>query len=257
MNATVVITTYNRPRYLRKVIEGYLSQTRLPDEMLIADDGSLEETASMVEAIRDRSAVEIGHVWHEDDGFRAAGIRNMAMAGSKGDYLILADDDSVPDSRLVEDHLKQAEEGFFIQGHRVLLGAEVSENVSADDLSPLKMLKFAVRGQAGNWFNSLRLPMPLIKLSRSMKGIRSCNISFYKKDIIAVNGFNEDFTGWGKEDSELAARLYKYGLKRKDVKFRACCYHLHHGRYSTDRLERNIALLKMAEKDNGYVCSNG
>lgn len=82
-------------------------------------------------------------------------------------------------------------------------------------------------------------------------------MSFYKKDLITVNGFNEDFVGWGKEDSELALRLYKYGLKKKDLKFRACCYHLYHPQFSRDRLEKNIALFGETEKQNEFFCKNG
>lgn len=257
IKVSVVISTYNRPDYLTRVIEGYLSQTRLPDEIIIADDGSRDDTAAMVAALRAAANVPIVHVWHEDRGFRAARIRNKAVARSSGQYIILCDDDCIPAAALVEDHLRYSRQGCFIQGHRVLLGAGISDSFSLEDRSLLRLLDLARKGQANNIKNALRLPLPLVRISQSLRGIRSCNMSFYRNDFIAVNGFNEDFEGWGKEDSELAVRLYKYGLKRKDLKFRACCYHLFHPYYDRDNLERNIGLLEKAQVASGYFCSNG
>lgn len=257
IKTSVIISAYNRPEYLQRTIEGYLSQSCLPDEIIIADDGSTEETATMIKKMQKNSNIKIFHIWHEDIGFRAAHIRNKAMASASGEYLIISDDDSIPSPSLVEDHLKYAEKGYFLQGHRVLLDSRASESFSFGDISPLKLIRLFIRGQANNITNALRLPTPLLRVSQKLKGIRSCNMSFFRKDIIAVNGFNEDFTGWGKEDSELAVRFYKYGLKRKDIKFRACCYHLYHRHYSRDNLERNLALLEKAKSENGYFCKNG
>ena len=82
-------------------------------------------------------------------------------------------------------------------------------------------------------------------------------MSFFRKDFITVNGFNEDFEGWGKEDSELVVRFYKYGLRRKDIKFRAYCIHLYHTEYSRENLGGNIAILDKAISSNGFFCKNG
>jgi len=257
IKTSVIISTYNRPKYLQRTIEGYLRQSRLPDEIIVADDGSTDETAITLENIQKSTSIKIFHVWHEDIGFRAAHIRNRAMASATGEYLIISDDDSIPCSTLVEDHLKFSEKGCFIQGHRALLGQTVSQDFTFKDISLMTLFYLMLKGQAGNILNAVRLPLPLIKVSQSLKGIRSCNMSFFRKDIITVNGFNEDFKGWGKEDSELEARFYKYGLRRKDIKFRACCYHLYHRHYSRDSLERNLALLEKAKSENGYFCKNG
>lgn len=257
MNVSVIISTYNRPDYLERVIEGYICQTQQPDEIVIADDGSTEETALMLQEKQKNTTIKILHVWHEDRGFRAASIRNKAVAKSSGQYLIICDDDSIPSPALVKDHLRHAEKGCFIQGHRVLLGQHVSEDFTFRDISLLRLLKFSIKGQANNILNALHLPMPLIRVSQKLKGIRSCNMSFFKEDFIAVNGFNEDFEGWGKEDSELAVRFYKYGLNRKDIKFSACCYHLYHAPYLRHSLKRNIVILEKAQKEDDYFCKDG
>jgi glycosyltransferase involved in cell wall biosynthesis len=257
IRTSVIISTYNRPSYLWRVIDGYLGQTLLPDEIIIADDGSTEATGTMISKIQSESSVDIKHVWHEDCGFRAAAIRNRAAAASIGDYLIFADDDAVPSVRLLEDHLHYAEKYCFIQGHRVLLDSATSETFCMRDGSFSSLLSLALTGKAANTINALRLPIPFIRKSRNMNGIRSCNMSLYRSDFLAVNGFNEDFVGWGKEDSELAVRLYKNGIMRKDLKFRACCFHLYHAHFDRDNLKKNINLLEAAQLSTTIYCANG
>ena len=254
---SIVITTYNRPDYLRKVIEGYMNQTILPHEIVIADDGSTHETGLTIKRLQQSSNIKIFHVWHEHNGFRAATIRNKAIASSSGDYIIVSDDDSIPCRTLVEDHITHAEKGYFIQGHRVLLGKHISKEFTFWDISFKKLFLLYIKGEAKNILNAIQLPFPLIRISQSLKGIRSCNMSFFKNDFINVNGFNEDFIGWGKEDSELVVRFYKYGLKRKDIKFRANSYHLYHTHYDRSNLPKNVLLLRQSIGQKEYYCKNG
>jgi glycosyltransferase involved in cell wall biosynthesis len=258
MKISVIISTYNRPSYLKRSLDGFLKQSHLPDEIVIADDGSSEETTSLIDTFRkDVTKINILHIWHEDIGFRLSQIRNRAISRASGTYIIICDDDIIPGYRFVQDHLKYGEDGYFIQGHRVLLGVQASEQFTFKDFSLPDLFKFLLKGQVHNISNALRFPLPMIRLSRKLKGIKSCNMSFFKKDFIAINGFNEDFTGWGKEDSELAVRFYKYGLKRKDIKYRACCIHLYHTEYSRENLRGNIALLDRAISSNEFFCKNG
>ena len=258
MKVSVVITTYNRPSYLKKSLDGFLKQSHPPDEIIIADDGSSEETASLIKSfIKDVKNINILHIWHEDRGFRLSRIRNKAISRASGTYLIICDDDVIPEYLFVQDHLKYSEDGYFIQGHRVLLGARASEHFTYRDISMPRLFRLLLNREASNLLNAIRSPVPLIRISRKLKGIRSCNMSFFRKDLIAVNGFNEVFEGWGKEDSELVVRFYKHGLKRKDLKFRAYCIHLFHPEYSREKLEENIALLDRAIMSNEFFCKNG
>jgi len=279
VKSSVIVSTYNRPHYLERVIEGFLNQKILPTEIIVADDGSKDETGLLVRQYAGRSPVAIKHVWHPDEGFRAAAIRNRAAARSEGEYLIFTDDDCVPCSRFVEDHLSLAEHGCFIQGHRVLLGEHASDGFSFRKISAPGLFLMGLKKDASNVINAVRLPFPMIRKSESMRGIRSCNMSMFGKDFFSVNesmrgirscnmsmfgkdffsvnGFNEDFLGWGKEDSELVARLYKLGVKRKDVKFRACCFHLFHELYDRGNVDRNIALLQESIKKVEHYCKNG
>ena len=258
MKISVVITTYNRPSYIKKSLDGFLNQSHPPDEIVIADDGSSEETASLIESFKKNATkINIVHIWHEDRGFRLSQIRNRAISRASGTYLIICDDDVIPGYRFVQDHLKYSEDGCFIQGHRVLLKDKASKQFTFKDISMSRLFKLLLKGQAHNISNAFRLPFPIIRVSQGLKGIRSCNMSFFRNDFIAVNGFNEDFEGWGKEDSELVVRFYKHGLKRKDIKFRAYCIHLYHTEYSRENLGMNIALLDRTISSNEFFCKNG
>lgn len=254
---SVIISTYNRPNYLAKVIDGFLHQTLPPDELVIADDGSKDDTKLLIDSYKKKSKIPIIHVWHEDNGFRLAQIRNKAIAKASGDYIIICDDDSIPDIHFVEDHNKYKMAGSFIQGHRVLLGKEISQYITFKSCNFFNLIKFTIKGEVKNISNALRLPVPLIRISQGLKGIRGCNMSFYKKDLISVNGYNEDIVGWGREDSELAVRLYNNGLKRKDVKFRLSVYHLYHEEFSKDRLNKNDEILSETLKKHITYCKNG
>jgi len=254
---SVIISTYNRPHYLAKVLDGFLNQTLKPHEIVIADDGSKKDTKQLIETYKDKSDIPIIHVWHEDNGFRLAEIRNKAIAKSNGDYIIICDDDSIPDVHFVEDHNKYKMKGCFIQGHRVLLGKEISTFITYRECNFMQLLKYTFNGYVKNIRNAIRMPFPLIKISKELKGIRGCNMSFYKKDLLRVNGYNENIVGWGREDSELAARLYNIGIVRKDIKFRLPVYHLYHDEFSRDRLNKNDEILNETIKKGISYCFNG
>jgi glycosyltransferase involved in cell wall biosynthesis len=257
VKVSLVITTYNNPSELKKAAESAFHQTRLPDEVLIADDGSGEKTAAAVKDLAGSSPMPVIHVWQEDIGFRAAAIRNKAISRASGDYIILLDGDCVMSRHFVADHEMLSEEGCFVQGKRILVnrGAVAAFDHKVAD-SPLTLLRMALSGRISNAHHLLRLAhYPGFK-NRKLKGIKSCNMSFFKKDIVAVNGFNEDFEGWGNEDSELACRFFKYGLFKKVHPFMAVCFHLWH---PTNKIAThcNSLLLKAAVASKEFYCRNG
>ncbi len=238
-------------------MESAFHQTRLPEEVLVAEDGSDERTADAVKELLGHTPFPIIHVRQEDKGFRAAKIRNKAIARSSGDYIILLDGDCVMDKHFISDHELLSENRCFVQGKRVLVSRGA---VPAFDYtvaaSKLTLLRMAISGKISNAHHLLRLTYPKGIKNRKLKGIKSCNMSFYKKDFVAVNGFNEDFEGWGSEDSELACRFFKYGLFKKVHPFMAICFHLWH---PTNKMasDCNNLLLKTTITSGEYCCKNG
>lgn len=249
MKTSLIIATYNNPAYLYLTLKSVMNQRRLPYEVIIADDGSGEETRALVEDMAAESFVPLRHVWHPDEGFRLGAIRNKAIAEAKGDYIIQIDGDIVLHPSFVMDHESMARRGWFHSGSRVLLSPQTTELMVRKKIVELPQ-GAPERGKA----NGHRIPllMPLMRRYKSGDGgyVRGCNMAFWREDLIAVNGYNEDITGWGREDSELSYRLINNGLKKGFVKFGAIEYHLHHPENNKDNDPRNISLMEHARNSH-------
>ncbi len=258
MKVSVIVTTYNRPDALKKVLEGLIHQTRRPDEIIVADDGSGEETAAMLVPYLARKDLRILHVWQEDDGFRLSRSRNKAILASRGDYIVIMDGDCIPESRFIEDHENLAEEGCFFQGKRVLVNSSVEKSFVFNDIqSTSRMLWYALSGKISNAHHIFRIGFFPSYRTAKLSGVRGCNTGFFRKDLVAVNGYNMEITGWGREDSEIVIRLYNYGLKRKENPFKAICYHLWHPENSRNNLRKNDEIMEDTRAVGGYACSSG
>ena len=243
---------------MAEVLEGLRYQTRPADEVIVADDGSGPETAEMIRGFMTDFLCPLYHVWQEDCGFRAARIRNKAINKSNGEYIILLDGDCIPEKHFIEDHLVLAKKGFFFQGKRVLVGKMLSRSFTQKHANTAgNLLKIAFSSEISNRHHLIRLPFFPVISSTSLSGIRSCNMGFFREDIFAVNGFNEDFVGWGREDSELAVRFFNYGLKKREHPFMAICYHLWHDENDRALLKVNDELLQMRIESSEFSCSNG
>jgi glycosyltransferase involved in cell wall biosynthesis len=253
---SLVITTYNWPDALVLVIRSALAQSEPPCEIIIADDGSTEGTAGLVESHSAGSAVPLLHVWQEDLGFRAAASRNRAIAAARGDYIVIVDGDMLLHRDFIRDHKRLALRGSFIQGSRVLLSPETTSRLLAE-----KCIRVPLSDKGlGNRKNALRLPILsrlLAVKTSSLRGIRSCNMSFFREDCFRINGFNEDFVGWGREDSEFAVRLINSGVLRRNVRFSAIAFHLWHAENPRHSLAENDLRLELAITEKRTTCVNG
>lgn len=258
MKISVIVTTYNRPDALKRVLDGLLCQIRLPEEIIVADDGSGNSTKIMLQSYLTHQQIRICHVWQENAGFRAARIRNMAITKSRGDYLVLLDGDCIPEKNFIRDHLYLAQKGCFFQGKRVIVNQYVEKGFNQKTCnSKVKLLIHGLKKEISNTHHIFRIPFfPSYTTSR-LSGVRSCNMGLFRDDIFAVNGFNHDFEGWGREDSDLVVRLFKYGLKRKENPFKAICYHLWHQENKRNCLEKNDKLLKKAIESKSFFCKSG
>lgn len=249
-HTAVVVTTYNRPDALRAVLEGYLEQNEKGFELLIADDGSGEETRALVNAYASRAPFPVRHVWQEDRGFRAAAIRNRALAQTDAEYVIFSDGDCVPPRFFVSRHLALAEANYFVAGNRVLLSASFTQRVIADEIA-------IHRWRASRWLSAwakrdvnraaplVRLPLgPLRKgASKRWQGVKTCNLAAWRADLVRVNGFDERYAGWGLEDSDLVIRLLNSGVRHKSGRFHAPVFHLWHRENDRSALVENQARL--------------
>ena len=256
MNISLIITTYNWPESLSLVLLSVRCQTIIPSEIIVADDGSDFKTKDVINNFNNDYGLKIVHSWQEDKGFRAAKARNKAILHSSGDYIILIDGDTILHPNFVKDHHDFAEPGYFVQGSRVLISNKETAKAIAN-----KNINFSLFSQSiSNRKNSIHSKILSYLFSsklNSIHGIKSCNMAFFREDCMKINGFNNDFKGWGREDSEFVVRLMNNGIKRKNIRFKAIQYHLWHKENSRKSLAKNDENLNNAINNKTTWCKNG
>lgn len=250
MSLAVILTTYNRPDALAAVLAGYAAQRDAAFELLVADDGSADDTRKLVDDFKTRAAFPVTHVWHEDRGFRAAAIRNRALAATRADYIVFSDGDCVPAPRFVAQHQRLAEPGWFVAGNRVLLSAAFTDRVLREKLAIhgwtlSAWLAAWVRRDINRWTPLVTLPDGAFRksLPQRWEGVKTCNLAAWRDDLMRVNGLDESYSGWGLEDSDLVIRLLHAGVRHKSARFAAPAFHLWHAENDRSRLTENQRLL--------------
>ncbi len=256
MKISLIITTYNSPEALELCLLSVLDQTRIPDEVIIADDGSTQETRELVEKIGGFSVLPVIHSWQDDKGFRAAKSRNSAISKAVGDYIIMVDGDIILERHFVRDHIDTAQPGQFIQGSRVILSKAKTKDILVSGDITLFFFSSGIENRK-NCIRSKTFSKMFSGTDETLAGVRACNSSFWKKDAIAVNGFNEEFEGWGREDSEFARRLMNYGIKRFNLRFLATAFHLYHSICVRENIGSNDAILENTVNNKLKWCSKG
>ena len=255
MKLSLVISLYNQTDVLRKVLAGIGRQERWPDEILFADDGSAEATRRIIEAFSAGSKAPVRHVWHEDNGFRKTIILNKAVATARGDYLVFTDGDCVPHPNFVTDHFALAEKGFWVQGRRCFVEQQFVQQFQPGQTS---VWFWMLNGRITGAPKGIRWPLPVIQRDTRQRGIIGCNMAFWRDDLIAVNGFDEAYAGWGVgEDSDIGTRLYHLGRQRKFVYGRAITFHLNHPQSCRDHHAASLARLNEVIRTRAVRCQVG
>ena len=236
LKLSVIVSTFNRPEALDLILTALSHQTGKNFEVIIADDGSENETRELIDKVKDKVDFKITHIWQEHKEFRAAAIRNKAIVASSGEYLLFIDGDCVPNIDFINTHLNLAEKNYFVSGNRILLSKKFTDHV-------LKMHVPIYKWNILQWLQALfkgdinrilplislnKLLYPRYKLSHKWQGAKTCNLGVWKKDFLAVGGFDERYWGWGYEDSDLVVRLMHNKILRKDGRFTAPVFHLWH-----------------------------
>jgi glycosyltransferase involved in cell wall biosynthesis len=232
---SLIVTTHDREDALDAVLRALARQDDRAFEVVIADDGSGAATAALIEGWKARLGVPLRHVWQEHRGFRAAEIRNRAVAAARGDYCVFLDGDCLPRADFVAAHRRLAEPGWFVAGNRVLLSRSLTETVLRDRQEAehwrfATFLRHRLRGDVNRLLPVFRLPLGALRRAnaRRWEGCRSCNLAVWRADLERIDGFDAAYVGWGKEDSDLVVRLLHAGVRRKDGRFATGVLHLWH-----------------------------
>lgn len=256
MKNSLLISTYNWPEALELVLLSVDNQSEKPDEILIADDGSSEDTIRLIEEFQKKLIVPIHHFWHEDKGFRKAIILNKAIASATGDYLIQVDGDCILHKDFIRDHKAFATPNVYLFGSRVNIREEFLPKLFASQKMKFGFFAKGIKKRTRN----LRIPTlsDLYKTTNQFSDkMRGCNISFWREDVISVNGYNEQFEGWGREDSELILRMMHNGVLGRRIRYRGIVYHIWHKVKDQSRFEINDSIQEKVIQEKSKWCENG
>lgn len=271
MRVSVIISTYNNPAWLEKVIWGYELQTHTDFEFIVADDGSGAETRSLIAQYQKTSRMKIVHVWHPDKGFQKSAILNKAVAASTTSYLIFSDGDCIPRKDFVETHVRNAKQGYFLSGGYFKLPMKTSQAITREDVENQNAFNV-------NWLHAHGLKKTYKELKLVSRGLQQYLLNWltptkptwnghgssgWKKDILAVNGYNEEMQ-YGGQDRELGERLVNLGIKGKQIRYSAVCVHLDHKRgYNTPesihknrKIRQQTRFQRKVWTRNGIINSN-
>ncbi|MGO4910829.1 glycosyltransferase family 2 protein [Leeuwenhoekiella sp. W20_SRS_FM14] len=254
---SVIISTYNAPKWLEKTLVGYTMQTYRDFELVIADDGSGAETKQLIEAFKETTDIPIIHVWHKDNGFQKSAILNKALKACNGEYIIMSDGDCIPRKDFVEQHVKYKQQGYFLSGGYHMLPLSTSRGITNKDIElencfNVKWLqdRGMPKSFKNNKIDSGAIQEKFLNFITPTKPTwNGHNASGWKSDILAVNGFDERMQ-YGGQDRELGERLVNHGVKGKQIRYSAICLHLDHprGYKNKESINKNKAIRKETKK---------
>lgn len=265
MRASVFVATYELPRHLELVLAGLETQSARDFEVVVCDDGSGQPTRDAVAAFRRRSGLPVAHAWQAHRGFRKCRILNEGLRISKGQLCVFLDGDCVPHRHFLRDHLQNAEDGFYLAGRRVELGPELS-----DRLTPLAIregffdrptwtfVRSVWHGETEHLQRAVRVPWSSVRRLLNMHRIddlKGSNYSVPRRALEAINGFDEEYEGYGREDTDVELRLQHLGLRIKSLKGLALQFHVWHPR--REFTPANDARLEELKRTRRVRCERG
>lgn len=257
MKATVIISTYKRTDNLSLIFQALDRQTYTNFEVIVSEDDHNPEMNFYLSVERKRHAYTIHHLNQEkDNGFRKNQMLNRSVDIATGELIIFLDGDCIPHKHLVAAYIKHTIPYRILTGRRVMLNKCISQNLYRDNtlrtLSLFRILKSGCRhAEEGFYF-------PFIAKTKA-KGILGCNWAIRKEHLIAVNGYDEDYTGaaYG-EDLDIEWRLLQTGCHLFSMKFRAIAYHLNHElNYDAADTKRTKIMWEQKHAAHVAVCVNG
>ncbi|MEO5971662.1 MAG: glycosyltransferase [Bdellovibrionia bacterium] len=256
ISASIIVTSYNQARTLRFLFASLDRQTFRDFEVVVADDGSSDETR---ELCNEKHTFPIKFVTQEDQGYRKSKIVNLAIRQTGASYLIFVDADVILERHFVEDHLALKKPNRFVCGRRVDLGSYISRKIVLNEVSrgkfdqlDLRLLVSSVVKDSIAMKRALRITHPLLRRFLGYQrplDLLGSNFSAWKDDILKVNGFNEAMESYWGEDGDLYIRLRNSGKTAIGAKALCIQYHVFHPRRAPtlENTKRYQALLEDTE----------
>ncbi|HLW19209.1 MAG TPA: glycosyltransferase [Cyclobacteriaceae bacterium] len=266
LKASLIISVYKNVEFLKIVLDSLAYQTERRFEVIVSEDGESPEMDDFI--LNYPFQFPHQHVRHRDVGWRKNKILNEAIRSSKADWLVFIDGDCVLHPRFMEFHLKLADPAHILAGKRIKLDAATSNLLLSQSL-PLdrvdayilkNFLKLKANGskfiEEGIFISPTGVLGGLFG-GRKMRRLKGCNMSFHKKAIYSINGFDEDFVKPAVgEDADLEWRFRQAGFRLVSLRNLAVQYHLHHPECWSLQ-EDNMKLMSEKQARNEFICKNG
>jgi len=257
-SVAIVIAVYKWVGALNLVLKSIENQSTPPDEIIIADDGSGSDIKKLINLFKKNSHLKLIHIWQKNMGFRKPMCLNKAISISKSEYIITIDGDMILHPKFIEDHLEFKKRNSFVNGMRAKISPKGTIDMIKNENYTLKTFDKKLKSKRYSLRNFLLYKIfSGEKIFNKFYNFNGCNMAFYRKDYIKVNGYNEDIIGWGRDESEFASRLINSNIKRRELRFYAIAYHLHHEGASRNRLDINHLIFLNTLKNKVQRCKNG
>lgn len=265
MKLEVILSAYNDRDVLNIVLQGYMQQQDSDFEICVADDGSGPAIRELVETYLNLG-LNIRHVWHEDNGFRRSVILNKALATSQAERIVFSDSDCIPSPYFIQDHKALSHSDKITSGPRVMLKKKITNELKNGHKSisflnnTVKLLFLSIIKQVSKPEQVFRIPTSLLSFAKRIKtiGPYGANMAVDRMALLKVNGFDEDYLGWGGEDTDLVMRLHMLGLKSDGYIGRAALYHMYHPTRTADDGNQELTNIKAKKEQNKTLfCMNG
>lgn len=249
---SVLLATYNWPEALSLCLQALREQTNKNFEIIICDDGSKDETRTLISEFQKDFPVPLKHLWQEDDGFRKTLILNEGIKSANGEYLVFLDGDCIPQIDFIAQHLKLSEKNHLVTGSRILSSHQLTNDLCSNGYWSHKKLRsnaltWGLKGLLNKWLPLfIKLPNASGRLYKKFewRRIKGCNMACWKSDAEAIGGFDESLLGWGHEDADFIFRLQKNGVIRKSGAWATEVIHLWHKMADKQTAEKNAAIVR-------------
>jgi len=235
---SLIIAVYNKPDNLRFVLAACARQSFTEFEVVVADDGSGPEIREVIAESKQIHPFPITHLWHEDNGWRKNIMLNNAIRASRGEHLVFTDGDCLPGEHFLLDHWNEREKNRVLLGRRVETSERWSQTLTIEKIRSGEFERYGwnewmdgFKGKSLRVEDGIRMQSRLMRkvLLRNVRGMLGSNFSVARKDIEAINGFDELYDGPGcGEDSDVQYRLALNGVTGKSLRNLATQYHIWH-----------------------------
>lgn len=253
MKASLIISVYRNTRALHAILESLKQQTEQDFEVIISEDGQDPHMAAFIQSYDFGWPMQ--HLTQDDLGWRKNRMLNLSIMAAQAPWLIFIDGDCVLHPRFVEEHVRYQAPHVVLAGKRVKLNPNLSEQLIAGKKICLFSHLFFKRGcslvEEGFYLPILR------HWRRHVRHLTGSNMSMAKADIMAINGFDENYTlpAIG-EDFDIEWRLPQNGCRIVSLRNLAVQYHLYHKENWVDD-SVNMAYFRTIQKTHQVICKNG